>query len=77
MEDRAFVQWIADNVDHNQVTLTGKGAFHGMGFISTGTFQIIKDVPVQCLTKRRKASDFIKKKEFQMCNTLDKAEMDY
>ena len=29
-----FVQWIADNVDHNLVTLTGKGTFHGMGVIS-------------------------------------------
>jgi len=29
-----FVQWSADNVDHNIVTLTGKGTFHGMGIIS-------------------------------------------
>ena len=29
-----FVQWVADNVDHNLVTLTGKGMFHGMGVIS-------------------------------------------
>ena len=30
----AFVQWVADNVDHNIATLTGKGTFHGMGIIS-------------------------------------------
>lgn len=29
-----FTQWSADNVDHNIVTLTGKGTFHGMGIIS-------------------------------------------
>jgi len=29
-----FCQWTADNVDHNLVTLTGKGTFHGMGIVS-------------------------------------------
>ena len=29
----AFAQWIADNVDHDINTLTGKGTFHGMGII--------------------------------------------
>ena len=29
-----FTQWVADNVDHNICTLTGKGTFHGMGIIS-------------------------------------------
>ena len=33
-ESEVFVQWAADNVDHNIVTLTGKGTFHGMGLIS-------------------------------------------
>ena len=32
--DGSFCQWVADNVDHNQVTLTGKGTFHGMSFLS-------------------------------------------
>ena len=61
MEDKTFVQWVADNADHNQVTLTGKGTFHGMNIISTSTFQMIKDVPVQRITDRRKASDVVKK----------------
>ncbi|XP_066929207.1 uncharacterized protein [Clytia hemisphaerica] len=30
-----FAQWIADNADHNTVTLSGKGTFHGMGIICT------------------------------------------
>ena len=34
LEEASFAQWSADNVDHNIVTLTGKGTFHGMGVIS-------------------------------------------
>jgi hypothetical protein len=30
----SFVQWVADNVDHNTATLDGKGTFHGMGIIA-------------------------------------------
>ena len=26
-----FIQYIADNVDHNVITLDGSGTFHGMG----------------------------------------------
>ena len=33
----SFVQWIADNVDHNIVTLDGKGTFHGMGIVASST----------------------------------------
>jgi hypothetical protein len=32
-----FVQYAADNVDHNIQTLDGKGTFHGMGMIATIT----------------------------------------
>ena len=32
-----FVQYAADNVDHNVRTLDGKDTFHGMGIISTVT----------------------------------------
>ena len=34
--NKAFVQRFADNVDHNQVSVTGKGTFHGI--ISASTF---------------------------------------
>ena len=61
MEDKAFSQWVADNVDHNQATFTGKGTFHGIGFISASTFQMIKDAPVQGLTEARKASFLLEK----------------
>ena len=33
----SFTQWVADNVDHNQVTLDGLGTFHGMGIIAIST----------------------------------------
>ena len=29
-----FTQWVANTVDHNIDTLTGKDALHGMGIIS-------------------------------------------
>ena len=76
MEDKAFVQWVADNVDHNHVTLTSKGTCHEMFLISVSPLQMVKDVLVQCLTERRIASDFVKKGEYQLCNTLEKAIMD-
>ena len=40
-DERPFMQYVADNVDHNVRTLDGRGTFHGMGIISTfpnGTF---------------------------------------
>ena len=35
---RPFMQYVADNVDHNVRTLDGRGTFHGMGIISVSTF---------------------------------------
>ena len=32
-----FTQWVADNVDHNIMTLDGQGSFHGMGVIAIST----------------------------------------
>lgn len=42
-----FVQYIADNVDHNLRTLDGHGTFHGMGMIAAVTpgFRLDKAVP--------------------------------
>ena len=59
VQDKASVQLVAGNIDQNQVIFTGKETFHGMGVMSASTFQMIKDVTVQQLTERRKASDFI------------------
>ena len=35
--EKPFVQYVADNVDHNIQTLDGTGTFHGMGIISAMT----------------------------------------
>jgi hypothetical protein len=32
-----FIQYVADNVDHNICTLDGKDTFHGMGIIANVT----------------------------------------
>ena len=32
-----FLQWSADNVDHNSRTLDGRNTFHGMGIIAAVT----------------------------------------
>ena len=39
-----FTQWVADNVDHNIRTLTGKGTFHGMGMVSTSSSKLKYEV---------------------------------
>ena len=56
-----FVQWVADNVDHNICTLSGKGTFHGMGMISVGHTEKDKaHPPIPRLKERLKASDIAK-----------------
>ena len=54
-----FMQWVADNVDHNLVTLTGKGTFHGMGIISATqpAVQIRENHKVLRLKQRKKVSE--------------------
>jgi len=32
-----FTQWVADNVDHNLMSLDGQGSFHGMGIIAVSS----------------------------------------
>ena len=41
LPEDSFVQWSSDNVDHNLVTLDGKGTFHGMGTIASVTLLAI------------------------------------
>ena len=33
----SFIQYVADNVDHNVCTIDGHGTFHGMGMIAAIT----------------------------------------
>ena len=58
-KDQGFVQWVADNVDHNIVTLTGKGTFHGMGIISVNSSGFTFNDSVPRLKERRKTSSSI------------------
>ena len=37
MSTRHFLQYSADNVDHNMRSIDGKGTFHGMGIIAMVT----------------------------------------
>ena len=47
-EDGHFIQYVADNADHNTRTIDGKNTFHGMGMIAAvtpGTKHIHKLIP--------------------------------
>ena len=43
----SFTQWIADNVDHNPMTIDGKGSLHAMGSLSHRNQQINKSTNQQ------------------------------
>ena len=64
--DDEFTQWVADNVDHNLVTLTGKGTFHGMGIISVSSKAEIRYTAVKRLKERKKTSSFVKDRGVQV-----------
>ena len=69
-ESSNFTQWVANNVDHNINTLTGKGTFHGMGIISvTQTEKITSDKLVTRIQKR-KTSEVIKNKGIKIQSFL-------
>ena len=68
VDDGIFCQHVADNVDHNLVTLTGKGTFHGMGVISISTCNIVNDLPVRRLKEKQKASTFSANKGIPIVN---------
>ena len=57
-DEKHFLQWMADNVDHNQITLTGKDTFHGMGVLSVTSHGHFGDEVI----KRTK-----EKKGFRVC----------
>jgi len=57
-----FMQWSADNADHNIQTLTGKGSFHGMGIISA----ITKPLECMAIIKRLKHNQLSGFSEFNI-----------
>ena len=72
LPNNRFVQWSADNVDHNLATLDGKRAFHGMGSIASvtpsGSIEQLKGI------KRLKMRRFVPKstntKEWILLNMM-------
>ena len=68
-----FYQWVADNVDHNLVTLTGKGTFHGMGVISISSTNTSNATVIKRLKERRKAEDFVRNRGIPIENYLGKS----
>ena len=59
--DELFTQWSADNVDHNIVTLTGKGTFHGMGIISMAhsSDEERRQIVIKRLKNRQPTASFV------------------
>ena len=63
-----FVQYSADNVDHNTCNIGEKGTFHGMGIISMATHKNGMTLVRNRATKRLKSQKkviFLKIKRFQ------------
>ena len=60
-----FVQYAADNVDHNIRTLDGNGTFHGMGIIATITPGTKSKIPVP--KSKVTTEDIAKTGSIEMC----------
>ena len=65
-----FIQWSADNVDHNVATLDGNNTFHGMGMVAcmtpSGSFNPLCDI--RRLKKRKPVSEIIKDRGVPIVN---------
>ena len=57
-----FIQWAADNVDHNVATLDGQGTFHGMGILAISTAKDHAPLKVQ--------SQIISRRHYTKVNVL-------
>ena len=68
----SFTQWSADNVDHNIITLTGKGTFHGMGIISmtSGAEESRRIHVINRLNKRQPTTSFFEEYGIPVLNYL-------
>ena len=56
-----FVQWVADNVDHNLRNIDGKGIFHGMGIITISSSTT--EIPPAALPKISRSANMKSSKE--------------
>ena len=67
-EQSEFTQFVADNVDHNIVTLDGKGTFHGMGIISCSIkTDAAQDHKVKRIAKMMTKEDIPKENNVKIC----------
>ena len=66
-ESNNFIQWVADNVDHNTATLTGQGIFHGMGIISImQPGKSLNRISITCLKYKQKTAETIQNKGIEL-----------
>ena len=49
-----FTQWMADNVDHNPMTLDGKGSLHAMGCVSSTIFERNVHIKLQPIKRQKR-----------------------
>jgi len=66
-QDQVFAKLVADNVDHNTATLSGKGTFHGMGIICSSDKPLggyFANIPR--LKQRKKADTFVEKRGIEI-----------
>ena len=68
-----FIQWVADNVDQNLKTLTGKGTLYGMGVISVSSSSTVRQVAVNRQKEGRKEASFIKERGKAIVNYYEQS----
>lgn len=77
MSASGFIQWSADNVDHNTVTSDGKNTFHGMGIIASTTLtgdNLVPHVEPVLQQKRVPVQELIKDKGVPIVSSIGPAQ---
>ncbi len=68
----SFTQWSADNVDHNIITLTGKGTSHGIAILSMTSYaeESRRIHTINRLNKRQPTTSFVQEYGIPVINYL-------
>ena len=69
-EDQGFVQWVADNMDHNIITVTSKTTFHGIGLTSIDFSGFIYSNSVLRLKEGKKTSSIVQNKDINILQLI-------
>ena len=69
-----FLQYIADNVDHDIRTINGKGTFHGMGIIAAVTPGIRKSHIIKRVHVSQEELENVAKIDIKFCQQPAKSE---